>query len=128
MRFSSIRNSVEVLCFAVVLVWSRMFKYLQLDYNLGVLVIILMRMTKDIAMWMTISSIVLLAFTVSFVSIANPYVIEDSGASPLSTPIWAMLGSYDVVEVHEWNQQIGRQMLWVYLMISQVRHESPPPD
>ena len=55
------QGAVEILCFAVVAVWGRMFKYLQLDYNLGVLVIILMRMTKDIAMWITMSSIVLLA-------------------------------------------------------------------
>lgn len=45
MRFLSIQGSVESMCFAVVLVWMRLFKYLQLDYNLGVLVIILMRMS-----------------------------------------------------------------------------------
>lgn len=98
LRFQSIQGAVEVLCFAVVAVWGRMFKYLQLDYNLGVLVIILMRMTKDIAMWITMSSIVLLAFTVSFVSIANPYVLEESGNHPITAPLWAMLGSYDTVE------------------------------
>jgi len=101
-------------------VWGRMFKYLQLDYNLGVLVIILMRMTKDIAMWMILSSIVLLAFTVSFTAIANPYVVEGSGNHPLFAPIWAMLGSYDLVEVHEWNPSVGKTMMWIYLLISQV--------
>ena len=43
LRFYSIRNSLEVMCFANVLVWCRFFKYLQNDYNLGVLVIILMK-------------------------------------------------------------------------------------
>jgi hypothetical protein len=120
LRFQSIQGAVEILCFAVVAVWGRMFKYLQLDYNLGVLVIILMRMTKDIAMWITMSSIVLLAFTVSFTAIANPYVVEASGNHPYSAPIWAMLGSYDLVEVHEWNPSVGKTMMWIYLLIAQV--------
>ena len=79
-----------------------------------------MRMTKDIAMWMLISSIVLIAFTVSFVSITDPYVIEDSGAHPITAPLWAMLGSYDLEEVHDWNPSIGKPMLYAYLVASQV--------
>jgi hypothetical protein len=50
-RFVSLERSVETECFAVILVWVRILKFLQLDYNLGVLVIILMRMTKDIVVW-----------------------------------------------------------------------------
>ena len=61
-----------------------------------------------------------MAFTVAFVSIANPYVIEDDGAHPLHAPIWAMLGSYDLDEVHDWNESIGKPMMWVYLVVSQV--------
>ena len=108
------------MCFAVVLVWCRLFKYLQLDYNLGVLVIILTRMMKDIAMWFTISAIVLIAFTVAFVSITNPYIVEDSGNTPLYAPLWALLGSYDLEEVHDWNPSIGKVMLWLYLVVSNV--------
>ena len=119
-RFLSIRGSVESMCFAVILVWCRLFKYLQLDYNLGVLVIVLMRMTKDIAMWMLLSSIVLVAFTVSFVSIANPYVLEESGDKPEAAPIWAMLGSYDLEEVYDWNNSIGKPIMWIYLVVSNV--------
>ena len=120
LRFLSMRSSVEAMCFANVLTWCRLFKYLQTDYNLGVLVLILMRMTKDIAMWFAISSIVLIAFTVAFVAITNPYIVEDSGNHPVTTPLWALLGSYDLEEVHDWNANIGRPMLWLYLVISNV--------
>ena len=119
-RFFQVRRSVEIECFAVIMVWCRLFKYLQLDYNLGVLVIILMRMTKDIMMWFTLCIIVLLAFTVTFVSIANPYVIEDSGEHPLTAPLWAMLGAYDVGEFQDWNPSIGKPMLWLYLVFTNI--------
>ena len=78
-RFISLERSVETECFAVILVWVRILKFLQLDYNLGVLVIILMRMTKDIVVWGVVNAIVLIAFTVAFVSIADPFVVESGG-------------------------------------------------
>ena len=71
-------------------------------------------------MWFAISSVVLVAFTVAFVSITNPYILEDSGNHPITAPLWALLGSYDLEEVHDWNQSIGKPMLWLYLVISNV--------
>lgn len=120
LRFLSIQGSVEGMCFAVVLVWCRLFKFLQLDYNLGVLVIILMKMVKDIAMWLVLSSICLIAFTVSFVAITNPYVLEETGNHPITAPLWAMLGSYDLPEIRDWNPNIGKPMMWLYLVVSNV--------
>jgi hypothetical protein len=119
-RILSIRSSVEMMCFAVIMTWCRLFKFLQMDYNLGVLVIILMRMTKDIGMWFVMTSIVLVSFTVAFVSITNPFVIEDSGHHPMTAPLWAMLGSYDLAEVTDWNPSIGEPMMWLYLVVSQI--------
>ena len=31
-----------------------------------------------------------------------------------------MLGSYDLEEIHDWNQSIGKPMLWLYLVVSNV--------
>jgi hypothetical protein len=120
MRFLSLKTSVEAMCFASILVWCRLFKYLQIDYNLGVLVIILTRMVKDIAMWFTLTSIVLVAFTVAFVSITNPYVIEDSGNHPITAPLWALLGQWDLAEVNDWNPSVGRPMMWIFVLVSNV--------
>jgi len=119
-RFVSLERSVETECFAVILVWVRILKFLQLDYNLGVLVIILMRMTKDIVVWGVVNAIVLIAFTVAFVSIADPFVVESSGGDPMTAPLWAMLGDFDVQEYHDWNPSIGKTMLWLYVIFSNV--------
>ena len=119
-RFVNLERSVETECFAVILVWVRILKFLQLDYNLGVLVIILMRMTKDIVVWGVVNAIVLIAFTVAFVSIADPFIVESSGGDPMTAPLWAMLGDFDVQEYHDWNPSIGKTMLWLYVIFSNV--------
>ena len=119
-RFVNLERSVETECFAVILVWVRILKFLQLDYNLGVLVIILMRMTKDIVVWGVVNAIVLMAFTVAFVSIADPFIVESSGGDPMTAPLWAMLGDFDVQEYHDWNPSVGKLMLWLYVIFSNV--------
>ena len=119
-RFVSLERSVETECFAVILVWVRILKFLQLDYNLGVLVIILMRMTKDIVVWGVVNAIVLIAFTVAFVSIADPSVVGSGGGDPMTAPLWAMLGDFDVQEYHDWNPSVGKLMLWLYVIFSNV--------
>ena len=64
--------------------------------------------------------IILIAFTVAFVSIADPYVIEQSGEHPMTAPLWAMLGSFDVGEFADWNPSIGKPMLWLYVVFSNI--------
>lgn len=119
-RFLSVRLSVETMAFSVLLIWCRLFKYLQLDQSIGLLVIMVMAMFKDIALWVLVSSVFLGAFTVAFVAIADPYKIPDTGDHPLTTPIWAMLGQFDKNEVYVWNEYVGELLLGLYLVISQI--------
>ena len=119
-RFFSVKLSVETMAFSVLLIWCRLFKYLQLDQSIGLLVIMVMAMFKDIALWVLLSSVFLGAFTVAFVAIADPYKIPASGDHPLTTPIWAMLGQFDKNEVYVWNESVGELLLGTYLVISQI--------
>jgi len=121
LRLLSVNVAVEVLAFSVLLIWCRLFKYLQLSQTIGLLVIMIQEMFNDIALWVLVSIVFLGAFTVSFVAISDPHAVEHSEFDhPLTTPVWAMLGTFDVAEVHSWNTQIGQVMLYTYLVISQI--------
>ena len=121
LRFFSVRVAVECLAFSVVLVWCRLFKYLQSNQAIGLLVIMITEMFNDIALWGLVSAIFLGAFTVAFVSIADPYVVASGGTDhPMFAPVWAMLGDYDRHEIAQWNPQVGDLMLGIYLVISQI--------
>ena len=108
------------MAFAVILVWCRLFKYLQMDAQIGLLVIMFTAMMKDIWHWVLLSAVFLGAFTVAFVAIADPYALVDSDDHPLTVPVWAMLGAFDKNEVFRWNGTVGEPMLGLYLVISQV--------
>lgn len=120
LRVWSLEWSIETMAFSVLLVWCRLFKYLQLSQSIGLLVIMFMEMMKDIFLWVFLSSIFLGAFTVAFVAIADPYALAGSPDHPLTTPVWAMLGAFDKNEVHKWNDTVGEAMLGLYLVISQI--------
>ena len=119
-RLFSLTLSVEILAFSVLLIWCRLFKYLQLSQTIGLLVIMIMEMFNDIALWVLVSIIFIGAFTTAFVAISDPTHIETSDDHPLTVPIWAMLGTYDKNEVSRWNESIGEIMLGTYLVISQI--------
>jgi hypothetical protein len=70
------------------------------------------------AIWIILSIVFLLAFTVSFVGIA---VTPDGSLSgPLSLPAWAMYGEFDTEEVESWNRWVAPSLLWLYVMVSNV--------
>ena len=121
LRVFSVKIAVECLAFSVVLVWCRLFKYLQSNQAIGLLVIMITEMFNDILLWGLVSAIFLGAFTVAFVSIADPYVVASGGTDhPIFAPVWAMLGDYDRHEIAEWNPHVGDLMLGIYLIISQI--------
>ena len=101
-----------------ILVWCRMLKFLQLSESVGVLVIMIMAMFKDIALWGLVSTIFTIAFTVSFVANSSGPVSET-----VVMPIWAMLGQYDVDAVGETSALgpvMGQSMLWLYVVVSNI--------
>ena len=49
----------------------RLFKFMQSDYTIGVLVIMIMKMLNDIYMWTLVSLVFLGGFTVAFVAISQ---------------------------------------------------------
>ena len=120
MRFFSIKFAVEVMAFVVVLIWCRLFKYLALNQDIGLLVIMIMEMFNDIALWTLVSLVFLGAFTVAFVAISDPFVLHGSPDHPLTVPLWAMLGTFDVHEVQKWNPSIGAPLLWSYVVVAQI--------
>ena len=75
-RLFSLTLSVEILAFSVLLIWCRLFKYLQLSQTIGLLVIMIMEMFNDIALWVLVSIIFIGAFTTAFVAISDPTHIE----------------------------------------------------
>ena len=38
----------------------------------------------------------------------------------MTAPLWAMLGDFDVQEYHDWNPSVGKTMLWLYVIFSNV--------
>lgn len=120
MRFWSLELEVELLSFALLLIWCRIFKYLTSNQSIGLLVIMIMNMFKDIALWALVSGIFLAAYTVAFVTISDPDEVDYNADTPLMTPIWAMFGSFDNHEVHTWNQHAGQILLWTYLVVSNI--------
>eukprot|EP00908_Phaeocystis_cordata_P005249 Transcript_15726.p1 GENE.Transcript_15726~~Transcript_15726.p1 ORF type:complete len:838 (-),score=257.41 Transcript_15726:48-2561(-) len=106
------------LSFAAVLGWIRLLKFLQINESIGVLVIIIHEMMSNIVLWLLVSSIFLIAFTVAFCSISHvptsemPYV--------WAMPMWSMLGAFDESEVATWNHEVGDVLLWFFVMVSNV--------
>lgn len=120
-RVYDLQFAVDILSFNVILVWCRIFKYLSSNMEIGLLVIMIVNMLEDIYLWGLVSMVFLGAFTVSFISITDPAAIDvENGGHPLSTPLWAMLGDFNVEELSDWNPQIGTTMLWLYVIVSNV--------
>jgi len=120
MRSYSLSFAVEILAFNTILIWCRLFKYLGLNQSIGILVIMIMEMFKDIALWTLVSLIFMGGFTVAFVAISNPFVLHDSPDHPLTVPLWAMLGTFDVYEVQKWNPNVGSILLYAYVVVAQI--------
>lgn len=120
LRMYSVKLATEIMAFNVILIWCRLFKYLAINYALGVLVIMIMEMFKDIALWTLVSLVFLGGFTVAFVAISDPLVLHDSMDHPLTVPLWAMHGAFDVHEVKTWNPTFGAPLLWLYVIVAQV--------
>ena len=102
----------------VILAWCRMLKFLMLFESVGVLIIMIMEMFKDIALWGLVSTVFTVAFSVAFVANANAPWLEVS-----KMPLWAMLGSYEVDEVAKWGEVgslFSESMLWLYVVVSNI--------
>ena len=80
----------------------------------------IMSMLKDIALWALVSGIFLAAYTVAFITISDPDEVSPDADTPITAPIWAMLGSFDNQEVGSWNGHVGQLMLWTYLVVSNI--------
>ena len=76
MRFFDITAAVEILAFALLFIWCRIFKYLTSNQSIGLLVIMIMNMFKDIVLWGLVSAIFVIAYTCAFVTLANPDTVE----------------------------------------------------
>jgi hypothetical protein len=120
LRMFALQLSVELMAFNVILIWCRLFKYLALNQAVGLLVIMIMEMFKDIALWTLVSLVFMGGFTVAFVAIADPLALHDSADHPLTVPLWAMHGVFDVHEVETWNENVGAVMLWLYVVVAQI--------
>ena len=119
-RLRSIELAIDVLSFNVVLVWCRMFKYLSINMEIGLLVIMVINMMTDIYLWSLVSMVFLGAFTIAFISIADTTKFDAGKDHPMTVPLWATLGTFDVHEVTEWNPSVGQAMLWLYVLVSNV--------
>ena len=119
-RLVSVPIAVDVLSFNVILVWCRLFKYLSISREIGLLVIMIVAMMTDIFLWTLVSMVFLGAFTVAFISISDTSFIDQGGDHPVTVPLWATLGFFDVHEVHQWNPEVGQAMLFMYVVVSNV--------
>jgi len=99
------------------LVWCRLLQYYSSFKSIGVLIIMIMEMLEDMALWITLSAVFMLAFTVTFVSIAAE---ADNVNDVLQVPAWAMYGEFDPDQMFEWSPRYGSAMLWVYVLVSNV--------
>ena len=79
-----------------------------------------MAMFKDIALWTLVSLVFTGGFTVAFVAISDPAAVHASPDHPITVPMWAMLGVFDVHEVDRWNPGIGAILLWLYVVVAQI--------
>ena len=118
--YYNLELEMEVLAFALLFIWCRIFKYLTSNQSIGLLIIMIQNMFKDIVLWALVSVIFLAAYTVAFVTISDPSEVDYGADTPITAPIWAMLGSFDNQEVGSWNGNVGQTMLWSYLVVSNI--------
>ena len=76
------------MAFNVILIWCRLFKYLTFNRDIGLLVIMIMEMFKDIGLWTLVSLVFLGGFTAAFVAIADASSVRESEDHPLTVPLW----------------------------------------
>jgi len=103
--------------FGAVLVWCRLLKFLHFSQPIGVLIIMIMAMLSDIALWALVSFVFTAAFTVAFIATSQ------APGGPLEVaimPMWALIGDYDVDEVTEWSPKVGQGMIWVFIVVSNI--------
>jgi len=122
LRLVSPSLGLQMLAFSLLFTWCRVFQYLTSNQSIGLLVIMIINMFQDIALWALVSGIFLAAFTVAFVTISSPDAIGhgDGDASPITVALWTMHGAFDQHEVGQWNPQVGEPLLWLYLLISNI--------
>jgi len=100
-----------------VLVWCRVLQHYSTQREIGVLIIIIIEMVSDMKIWMLLSIIFLLAFSVTFIAISAPYT---SAQTTLAGALWAMYGEFYVDWFRESAGLYGEGVLWVFAMISNV--------
>jgi len=98
-------------------VWIRVLQHYSTQQGVGVLIIMIIEMLKDMKLWMVLSSIFLVAFAISFLSIAEH---AESPLEALAAPVWAMYGELALEEVTETSGLFGEVTLWIYALISNV--------
>ena len=123
LRMLEFEYAMEAMAFASILIWCRLFKYLMLSQSVGLLVVMIMNMFKDIALWILVTAIFLAAFTTAFVAISansDASAIYDEGEGPLTAPMWAMLGHGMKEQATSWNPHVGGVLLAMHLVVAQI--------
>jgi len=82
----------------------------------GVLIIMVLEMIKDMATWVVLTMVFLLAFTTAFLGVS----VTDDLTGPLVLPAWAMYGEFEIDAATSWNPKLGPVLLWTYVMVSNV--------
>ena len=100
-----------------VMVWIRVLQHYSTQQGVGVLIIMIIEMLKDMQLWMVLSTIFLIAFAITFASIAEH---ATSPFQALASPVWAMYGELDLETVEMTSGKLGQATLWIYTLISNV--------
>ena len=112
----------ELMALDSLLVWLRLLQYFAYFRHAGILVITILKMVEDMIVWLTVSAIFLVAFSVTILSSSrSPEPFDSHG--PLGVALWAIHGEFDLAQIEFQDATslgLGPHVLWVYVMISNV--------
>ena len=103
-RFDLMAAQHVILAINNLLVWCRLLQYFSSSRSIGVLLIMIIEMISDMAVWILITLVFMFAFMVTFYSISeapDPY-------QPMLVPVWAMYGEFDTEQMAEWSPFFGQ--------------------
>ena len=98
-----------------IVVWTRVLQHHSSSRSMGVLIIMILEMVEDMWIWMTIVTIFMVAFSVTFSAITEGGYSDAIQA--LHTPMWAMFGELGDPNM---GSSLQASVLWTYVMLSNV--------
>ena len=107
----------RLLAIVNLLVWVRVLQYYSTGRNVGVLILMIIKMVDDMKVWIMLSIVFMAAFTVTFAAITHDGV---DIADTLTAPAWAMYGEFDLEFTKLSSGVLGQMVLWVYVMVSNI--------